>query len=53
MIFFACNKDETPGDPRQLHTALRRYKYLALGDSYTIGQSVAVDARFPNKLHKY
>ncbi len=26
------------------------YTYLALGDSYTIGQSVAVDERFPEQL---
>jgi acyl-CoA thioesterase I len=26
------------------------YKYLALGDSYTIGQSVCIDCRFPEQL---
>lgn len=30
----------------------KTYKYLALGDSYTIGQSVAVENRFPNQLKK-
>lgn len=29
---------------------LQRLKYLALGDSYTIGQGVEVEDRFPNQL---
>ncbi len=29
---------------------LKNYKYLALGDSNTIGQSVCIDCRFPEQL---
>lgn len=29
---------------------MKKYKYLALGDSYTIGESVAIDDRFPVQL---
>jgi lysophospholipase L1-like esterase len=47
MLFFACSKQDAPVDPAV--TTEPRYKYLALGDSYTIGQSVAVEARFPEQ----
>jgi lysophospholipase L1-like esterase len=30
----------------------QKYKYLALGDSYTVGESVDEDQRFPNQLLK-
>lgn len=30
--------------------AIKQYKYLALGDSYTIGESVCFACRFPNQL---
>lgn len=42
----ACKKDNqsTPVDPNQDHN---HYSFLALGDSYTIGQSVKEEERFP------
>ena len=30
--------------------SFRKIKYLALGDSYTIGQNVCIDCRFPEQL---
>ncbi len=33
-------------------TTTKEYKYLALGDSYTIGQSVCETCRFPEQLKK-
>lgn len=44
-----CSKEglaTAPGIP--LDTTLRARTFLALGDSYTIGQSVAADQRFPS-----
>ena len=29
------------------------YRYLALGDSYTIGESVSAEERWPNQLAKH
>jgi lysophospholipase L1-like esterase len=45
---FGCDKDQTvpfcgDGNPKQIN-------YLALGDSYTIGQSVCTTCRFPEQL---
>jgi lysophospholipase L1-like esterase len=51
LLLAACKKDEIvlvdPGPPPPDTTVLLRY--LALGDSYTIGQSVEASARFPNQ----
>ncbi len=33
-------------------TMVKKYTYLALGDSYTIGQSVTADENFPNQVTK-
>ncbi|MGA9271255.1 MAG: SGNH/GDSL hydrolase family protein, partial [Lutimonas sp.] len=33
-------------------TELKNLKYLALGDSYTIGEGVAEELRWPNQLAK-
>lgn len=46
MIFISCGKSNTP-----VHSNIPpgSKKFLALGDSYTIGQSVTIAERFPNK----
>jgi lysophospholipase L1-like esterase len=47
-LFFACSSDEmnnNPGNPKPPPDPPQTY--LALGDSYTIGQSVAEEDRFP------
>ena len=47
LIFTSCESQEklvyVP-----INTA--KYNYLALGDSYTIGESVCIDCRFPEQL---
>ena len=51
LIFWSCNDAQplpsnTSG--KEQNTALLTNKFLALGDSYTIGQSVEVKYRWPN-----
>lgn len=43
------NPDDLPG-PTNPPITLRQQKYLALGDSYTIGESVCETCRFPAQL---
>ena len=62
LIFIKCAKEDNfiiiapdididvPGPTRD--SSFRGIKYLALGDSYTIGQSVPVQERFPVQLGK-
>ena len=45
FILTACNTDSMPGPE-----ARRQYSYLALGDSYTIGESVSEDERWGVQL---
>ena len=45
--FFNCAKDDNPALINETPTVI---KYLALGDSYTIGQSVAIEDRYPIQL---
>jgi len=50
FFLFACSKDNTliiDSEPAKTATT-----YLALGDSYTIGQSVAYEKNFPNQLYQ-
>ena len=61
MLSVTCTDDETPMNQNQtplvtdpstnnLPYANQSYSYLALGDSYTIGQGVDEEARWPNQL---
>ena len=53
--FAGCTKRSTGTGPNEVVPppdtlpTLAKLNYLALGDSYTIGQSVAVDSRFPHQ----
>lgn len=46
VLNFSCSNDNN----ETLGTSPRNYKYLALGDSYTIGQNVCTSCRFPIQL---
>ena len=53
----SCMKEKMPPsvptvviDTTKPPTAIRNLRYLALGDSYTIGERVAENERFPNQL---
>lgn len=49
--FTGCKQEEVlPQEPPASEESYKNLKYLALGDSYTIGQSVAVADRWPNLL---
>lgn len=52
LMVTACNNDVIipPSNPVNLIDTTEKIKYLALGDSYTIGQSVAIQERFPVQL---
>ena len=44
LLFLSCSNDS------EQNTTPKNYRYLALGDSYTIGQSVCETCRFPIQL---
>jgi len=46
ILIFSCAKDKYP---LQMTDQKKAYSYLALGDSYTIGQSVLASENFPNQ----
>lgn len=61
MLSVSCTDDETPMNQNQIPLVTdpssnnspndnQSYSYLALGDSYTIGQGVDEEARWPNQL---
>jgi len=47
ISLFACTNDDLSNNEIQTSAS---YNYLALGDSYTIGESVCASCRFPNQL---
>lgn len=47
LFFVSCSSDTNSNTE---NTEPKNYKYLALGDSYTIGQSVCETCRFPIQL---
>jgi lysophospholipase L1-like esterase len=47
LFFVSCSSDTNSSTE---NTEPKNYKYLALGDSYTIGQSVCETCRFPIQL---
>src|SRR5512134_528130 len=46
ILIFSCVKDKYRF---QMTDQTKEYSYLALGDSYTIGESVLVSENFPNQ----
>lgn len=51
VVFYGCisnNSDETPNTENP--ATPKNFKLIALGDSYTIGQSVCENCRFPTQL---
>jgi hypothetical protein len=61
IVALACTKDDyiaavNPAEPMlpkdSIHIPDSTFTYLALGDSYTIGQSVSAENRFPVQLQQ-
>lgn len=62
LLIFSCSNDmddvevalsaeeQTPAPDDPVDQEVRKFTYLALGDSYTIGQGVAEHKRWPNQL---
>jgi lysophospholipase L1-like esterase len=52
ILLSSCTPHETLSKPVLGETELAAFRYLALGDSYTIGESVSAEERWPNQLAK-
>ena len=48
LLLFSCSTESTVAEGN--NNVLKTYNYLALGDSYTIGQNVCETCRFPIQL---
>ncbi len=51
LVFFSCSNPKSDSTA-QMGDTKRPLKYLALGDSYTIGEGVPKQGRYPNQLVK-
>ena len=47
LVLFSCQK---PAPVQNIATPMKQYSFLALGDSYTIGESVPTQDNFPNQI---
>jgi len=52
IVLVCCAQNETLTKPVLGETELPAFRYLALGDSYTIGEGVSMEERWPNQLAK-
>ena len=52
ILLSGCTPNETLTRPVLGQTELPAFRYLALGDSYTVGESVSAEDRWPNQLAK-
>lgn len=50
ISIISCSSEIVNTKPNSNPEIQKQYKYLALGDSYTIGQSVCENCRFPEQL---
>jgi acyl-CoA thioesterase I len=50
ILFVACQKTEIASSNAPILPKNTHFRYLALGDSYTIGESVGAAGRFPTQL---
>ncbi|MDT0686815.1 SGNH/GDSL hydrolase family protein [Autumnicola psychrophila] len=50
IVLISCNSTSDTTNSGEVDSGNMDYSYLALGDSYTIGESVAVDERWPVQL---
>jgi acyl-CoA thioesterase I len=50
LLLISCASENSAKAPTVTPITAKDYKYLALGDSYTIGQSVCESCRFPEQL---